>query len=87
MCVLLSAGPGQKLTALQQFCYNSSKAAAGHLTRMFATEFALKGLNVRVNAIAPGVYESEMTKATLSPDEIDLVGKGVRPVPAKRAGT
>ena len=54
---------------------------------MFATELALKGLNVRINAIAPGVYESEMTKATLNPEEIDLVGKGLQPVPAKRAGT
>lgn len=53
---------------------------------MLATEFALKGLNVRVNAIAPGVFESEMTKTTLSAEEVDLVGKGLQPVPAKRPG-
>jgi len=26
-----------------QFCYNSAKSAASHLTKMLATEYALKG--------------------------------------------
>lgn len=54
---------------------------------MMATEFVLKGVDVRVNAIAPGVYESEITYATIGPDMVDKVGKGIQPVPAKRAGT
>ncbi|GAA5861271.1 hypothetical protein JCM8547_008540 [Rhodosporidiobolus lusitaniae] len=41
------------------FAYNSSKAAAVHLTRLLATEFSHTG--VRVNTIAPGVFPSEMT--------------------------
>jgi len=69
------------------FAYNSAKAAASHLTKMMATEFALKGINVRVNAIAPGVYESEMTYDSIEPGMVDKIGKGVVPVPAKRAGT
>lgn len=54
---------------------------------MLATEFALKGVNVRVNAIAPGVYASEMTYHNIGADMVDKVGKGITPVPAKRAGT
>lgn len=74
--------------AQRHFCYNSSKAAGSHLTRMLSTEFALKGINVRVNAIAPGVYESEMTYDTITGQEAtDSVGMPVVPVPARRAGT
>ncbi|KAJ7935435.1 NAD(P)-binding protein [Mycena leptocephala] len=73
--------------AQEHFAYNSAKAAASHLTKMMATEFALKGARVRVNAIAPGVYESEMTHDEITPDMVNKVGKGVMPVPAQRAGT
>ncbi|KAJ7712457.1 short-chain dehydrogenase [Mycena metata] len=69
------------------FAYNSAKAAASHLTKMMATEFALKGARVRVNAIAPGVYASEMTFDEISPEMVNKIGKGVMPVPAERAGT
>lgn len=69
-----------------QFCYNSSKAAASHLTKMLATEFALKRISVRVNAIAPGVYESEMTHDVIDTDMVDRVGMPVVSVPAKRPG-
>jgi len=73
--------------AQEHFCYNSAKAAASHLTKMFSTELALKKIPVRVNAVAPGVYESEMTMDYISPDEVNKIGKGVQPVPAGRAGT
>ncbi|KAF7291637.1 NAD(P)-binding protein [Mycena chlorophos] len=73
--------------AQDHFAYNSAKAAASHLTRMLATEFALKGANVRVNAIAPGVYASEMTFDEIPPEIVDKIGKGITPVPARRAGT
>lgn len=42
-----------------QFAYSSSKAAFNHLTRMMATTFT--ETKIRVNAIAPGVFPSEMT--------------------------
>jgi NAD(P)-dependent dehydrogenase (short-subunit alcohol dehydrogenase family) len=53
---------------------------------MLSTEFALKKVPVRVNAVAPGVYASEMTYDTISPEIVDKVGKGVMPVPARRDG-
>ncbi|KAI0755311.1 NAD(P)-binding protein [Daedaleopsis nitida] len=72
--------------AQNHFAYNSAKAAASHLTKLLATEFALKNVPVRVCAIAPGVWESEMTHAEITPDMVDKVGKGLVPVPAKRPG-
>ena len=47
-----------------QFSYASSKAALTHLTRMLATAFA--GVKVRVNAIAPGIFPSEVSFAVKS---------------------
>jgi len=74
--------------AQRHFCYNSAKSAASHLTKMFATELPLRGILVRVNAIAPGVYESEMTLDNIANEElVNRVGNGIQPVPAKRAGT
>ncbi|KAF8895467.1 short-chain dehydrogenase [Infundibulicybe gibba] len=73
--------------AQNHFAYNSAKAAASHLTKLLSTEFALKGIPVRVNAIAPGVYASEMTMDDIAEEDVDKIGKGVHPVPARRAGT
>ncbi|KAF5315071.1 hypothetical protein D9619_007292 [Psilocybe cf. subviscida] len=73
--------------AQNHFCYNSAKAAAAHLTKMFDAEYALKGIPIRINAIAPGAYASEMTFDTITPEQVDLVGQGVSKVPARRAGT
>ena len=54
---------------------------------MLSTEFALRGIPVRVNAIAPGVYESEMTHDGISGQEAtDALVMGIVSVPAKRAG-
>jgi NAD(P)-dependent dehydrogenase (short-subunit alcohol dehydrogenase family) len=47
--------------AQHHFAYNAAKAAAGHLTRMLAGEIASAGHKIRVNALAPGVFPSEMT--------------------------
>jgi len=73
--------------AQDHFGYNNSKAAASHLTKMQATEFALKNVKVRVNAIAPGVYASEMTLDVVEGEDVEKIAKGVVPVPAARAGT
>ncbi|KAK7690308.1 hypothetical protein QCA50_006965 [Cerrena zonata] len=59
--------------AQNHFAYNSSKAALSHMTKMMAAEFALKKIPVRVNAVAPGVYESEMTHLKITPDLVDKV--------------
>jgi len=74
--------------AQDHFCYNSSKAAAGHLTKMLATEYALSGVKVRVNAVAPGVYESGMTSDKLTGrEQTDSIGKGLQSCPAERPGS
>ncbi|KAI0286149.1 short-chain dehydrogenase [Russula brevipes] len=70
------------------FAYNSAKAAATHLTKMLATEIALKGIPVRVNSIAPGVYESEMTHDSISgPEQVARTAQSLIPVPAARPGS
>ncbi|KAL4073259.1 hypothetical protein V8B97DRAFT_2023052 [Scleroderma yunnanense] len=62
--------------------------ATSHLTRLLATEFALKQIPVRVNAIAPGVYESEMTNDVIVGQEAtDASGCPIISVPARRPGT
>ena len=76
-----------KIQIYKKFCYNSVKAAASHLTRLLSTEIGLKNIPVRVNAIAPGAYESEMTMAEITPDNVDTIGHNLLPIPAKRAGT
>ena len=54
---------------------------------MMSTDFALKGFPIRVNAIAPGVYASEMTVDVVTEDLVDKIGNGIQSVPQKRAGT
>jgi len=54
---------------------------------MLATEFALKKIPVRVNAIAPGLYESEMTSEKIAASDVDRISKPIFTVPAGRAGT
>ncbi|KAI0301110.1 short-chain dehydrogenase [Multifurca ochricompacta] len=74
--------------AQRHFAYNSAKAAATHLTKMLATEIALKGIPVRINSIAPGVYASEMTADSITgPEEVAKVSESLIPVPAGRAGS
>jgi NAD(P)-dependent dehydrogenase (short-subunit alcohol dehydrogenase family) len=74
--------------AQDHFSYNTSKAAAVHLTKMLAHEISVCKIKIRVNSIAPGVFPSEMTafssddkqKSTLLKEDYkDLV-------PAGRAG-
>lgn len=48
------------------FAYSSSKAAVNHLVKMLATAFASQEFHIRVNAIAPGLYPSEMTAGSMS---------------------
>ena len=43
-----------------QVAYNASKAAVHMMTKSLASDFADK--NIRVNAIAPGYFRTEMTK-------------------------
>lgn len=49
-----------------QFNYNCSKAATIALARNLATEFARRGLGVRVNCINPGYFPSGMSVRDLN---------------------
>jgi NAD(P)-dependent dehydrogenase (short-subunit alcohol dehydrogenase family) len=54
---------------------------------MLATEIALKGIPVRVNSIAPGLFPSEMTLESISgPEELARADQSLVPVPAGRGG-
>ncbi|QRW17602.1 Enoyl-(Acyl carrier protein) reductase [Rhizoctonia solani] len=73
-----------------KWAYNSSKAGIIHLTKMFATEFGLRKIPVRVNSIAPGTFPSEMTghqdEHTLGKEDVDKASQGVQPIPFERSG-
>ena len=62
--------------------YCSSKAAVNHLTHVLALEWAARG--IRVNAIAPGYFYSEMTDALFASERGQAM---VANTPLKRAGT
>lgn len=61
--------------------YATSKAAVAHMTRMLALELAPN--NIRVNAIAPGYFESEMTEGFLATEHGQ---KLLKRVPMRRHG-
>ncbi|KAI0465679.1 hypothetical protein F4859DRAFT_507898 [Xylaria cf. heliscus] len=76
-------------TAQHHFQYNASKAAANHLTRMLANEITVgNGLLVRVNAIAPGLFPSEMTAGESGDDQKSALPKDKYEdkIPAGRPG-
>lgn len=58
---------GLRACDVEHYAYSSSKAAVLHLTRQLAKR--LKHENVRVNAIAPGPFESNMLAYALRDDE------------------
>lgn len=61
--------------------YSASKAAVIHLTRSLALEWARHG--IRVNALAPGYFPTEMTSDWL---ESEKGGGMIAVVPMRRAG-
>jgi NAD(P)-dependent dehydrogenase (short-subunit alcohol dehydrogenase family) len=64
-------GPGSQQTA----AYNTSKGAVVNLTRTLAGEWGKYGINV--NAIAPGMFPSKMTKGTLEKLGVDNITKRI----------
>jgi len=51
---------GIKVPSVENYAYAPSKAAVHHLTRVLAVRLGRRGITV--NAIAPGPFESQMTK-------------------------
>lgn len=67
---VLSFRPGEKVAA-----YSTSKAAVAHMTKNLALEWA--AMNVRVNAIAPGYFPTEMTNPFLATPKGQALTKNV----------
>jgi NAD(P)-dependent dehydrogenase (short-subunit alcohol dehydrogenase family) len=67
----------------RQSAYNASKAAVDHLTRSLAVEWVGRG--VRVNAIAPGYFLTDMTRGTVEA-EPEWARQWLAHIPAGRMG-
>ena len=78
---------GQVLKSQAHFSYNASKAAANQVTKLLASEIANHGVKVRVNAIAPGVFPSEMTaKESKENQKSEIPAEKYAHLPARRPG-
>jgi NAD(P)-dependent dehydrogenase (short-subunit alcohol dehydrogenase family) len=55
---------GLKVPRVENYAYSPSKAAVHHLTRVLAVKLGER--NITVNAVAPGPFESQMTKWMLA---------------------
>ena len=79
--VILNVGSISGLIAnipQNQTAYNSSKAAVHMMTKSLASEWAAD--NIRVNAVAPGYIETEMTRGGLENQEWASVWKSMTPM-------
>ena len=87
-CVInITSISGSVLKSQGHFSYNASKGAANHLTKMLASEVANHGLKVRINAIAPGVFPSEMTAGDSKENQkSEIPAEKYAHLPARRPG-
>ena len=88
-CVInITSISGSVLKSQAHFSYNASKGAANHLTKMLASEVSNHNIKVRINAIAPGVFPSEMTTGGESGDnqKSEIPAEKYGHLPARRPG-
>ncbi len=71
-------------TPLNHAAYNTSKAGVVMLTKSLAVEWAK--YNIRVNTIAPGYMQTEMTRAVVE-ENGETVKTWINSTPMKRLGT
>ena len=69
-------------TAIHTVAYHSSKGGVVNFTRAVAAELATEGITC--NAICPGYFETELTKAVLDTEDFQAYMKGT--VPMQRYG-
>ena len=78
--IMIGSVDGLNVNRLPTFSYGPSKAAIHHLARTLAAHLASR--HITANAIAPGLFPSQMTAAT-----IDAMGERIiAGTPLKRAG-
>ncbi|KAF2197470.1 NAD(P)-binding protein [Delitschia confertaspora ATCC 74209] len=87
-CVInITSISGSVRISQNHFSYNASKGAQIQLNKMLATEIAKAGFKIRVNAIAPGVFPSEMTTEESGDNQKSHIPKGEKEqLPASRPG-
>jgi NAD(P)-dependent dehydrogenase (short-subunit alcohol dehydrogenase family) len=77
----IGSGHGLRVSNFDHFGYSASKAGVHHLTRALAQRLAPE--NINVNAIAPGVFRSRLTKDFSK----ELVSQITAGIPRGRFGT
>lgn len=78
---------GMVKNSQSHFSYNASKGAANHLTKLLASEVSNHGMKIRINAIAPGVFPSEMTAGESGADQKSELPKDkYAHLPSRRPG-
>ena len=87
-CVInITSISGSVLKSQAHFSYNASKGAANQLTKILASEVANHGMKVRINAIAPGVFPSEMTAGESKDNQkSEIPAEKYGHLPARRPG-
>jgi NAD(P)-dependent dehydrogenase (short-subunit alcohol dehydrogenase family) len=73
---------GIRNSGMPTYAYSASKSGVIHLTQHLATDLASS--NINVNAIAPGLFPSDMTKAIVEND--DMTNFAVSQIPRGRMG-